>query len=564
MSQLATLLWLKWKLFRNSMRSSKAVANRVASILGVVLAVTLALIVALGLGVGAYALTSPRVGFEAFRAANPDRAAEIPSSEFILFSTFALCYLFWAILPLSMGSNRQFDPGNVLLYPISLRRLFAIDLISEVASLQSIFAIPGILAIGIGVGLGTGNLLGAMLVATMAILFGIALAKGISTSVGALLRKKRTRGETLLALIGVGAGLGGALFGQIAPVMFRHFESLPALRFTPPGAIAYAFTAGLGKGETAGYAMTILALAVYSAVLVVLTFWLARRAILGGGKTKRKREVVRQEARVDDYTGWEIPLLSPALSAVLEKELRYISRNAQIRMMAFMPLILIIVRLMNRRHFNSQSVTGGSSLASDFFIYGHGLIVTSGVLYAFLVLSGLFCNQFAFEEAGMRSLVLSPVNRKTMLIGKNLATALVALILSAGLLIINHLVFRDVTLEALFFAGLSFLIFAAMLSVMGNWFSIRFPKAMKFGKRSNVSGVVGILLIPMIGLLTLPPLAAVAVGFVARSLIVEYVTLAVLAAVSIGFYLLIIASQGEALERRELEILEVVKGSDDD
>lgn len=563
MSQLATLLWLKWKLFRNSMRSSKAVVNRVASVLGVILALILAMIVALGLGIGAYALTSPEVGFEAFRAANPDRATEIPSSEFILFSTFALCYLFWAILPLSMGSNRQFDPGHVLLYPISLRRLFAIDLISEVASLQSIFAIPGILAIGIGVGLGTGNPFGAMLVAIMAILFGIALAKGISTSVGALLRKKRTRGETLLALIGVAAGLGGALLGQIAPVVFRHFESLPALRFTPPGAIAYALTTGLGNGGTAGYVTTILALAAYSAVLIVLTFWLARRAILGGGKSKRKREVVEKKVRVDTYTGWEIPLVSPALAAILEKELRYISRNAQVRMMAFMPLILIIVRLMNRRHFNSQSVSGGSSLASDFFTYGHGLMVTSGVLYAFLVLSGLFCNQFAFEEAGMRSFVLSPMNRKTILIGKNLATAMVALILSAGLLIINHLVFRDVTPEALLFAGLSFLIFAAMLSVMGNWFSIRFPKAMKFGKRSNVSGVVGILLIPMIGLLTLPPLAAVAVGFVARSLIVEYVTLGVLAAVSIGFYLLIIASQGEALERRELEILEVVKGSDD-
>jgi hypothetical protein len=107
-------------------------------------------------------------------------------------------------------------------------------------------------------------------------------------------------------------------------------------------------------------------------------------------------------------------------------------------------------------------------------------------------------------------------------------------------------------------------IFAAMLSVLGNWFSSRFPKTMKFGKSSNVSGVVGVLLIPMIGLLTLPPLAAVAAGFVAGSFLVEYVTLGVLAALSIGFYVLVIASQGEALERRELAILEVVKGSDPD
>ena len=117
---------------------------------------------------------------------------------------------------------------------------------------------------------------------------------------------------------------------------------------------------------------------------------------------------------------------------------------------------------------------------------------------------------------------------------------------------------------ALLFGGLSFLIFAAMLCVMGNSLSMRFPKAMKFGKRSNVSGVAGVLLIPMIGFLMLPPLAAVAAGFVARSLLVEYATLGFLAAISLGFYWLIIGSQGETLQRRELEILEAVKSSDND
>ena len=62
----------------------------------------------------------------------------------------------------------------------------------------------------------------------------------------------------------------------------------------------------------------------------------------------------------------------------------------------------------------------------------------------------------------------------------------------------------------------------------------------------------------MIFVLALPPLAATAAGFVAQSLLVEYVTLAVLAALSIGFYLLVIDSQGESLQRRELEILEAV------
>ena len=564
MSQLSTLIWLKWALFRNSMRSSKAVVNRVATFIGMLAALALALIVAMSLGVGAYALTSPELGFQAFREAKPDRAAGIPSAEFIFFSVFAMCYLFWAILPLTMGSTRQFDPGHLLLYPISLRRLFAIDLVSEVTSLQAIFAVPAILAVGIGAGVGSGNLPGAMLIALLAIAFGIALSKWISTSLGSLLRKKRTRGETLLALLGVIIGLGGALFGQIAPSIFRHAESVSALRWTPPGAIAFALSDGLKEGNPSAFAACAAGLVAYTLVLVVLAFWLARRAVLGGGKRKRKREVPVKAEQAEGYSGWEIPFVSLPISAIVEKELRYAMRNAQVRMMAFMPLLLIVIRLINRRHLDGQDFEGGGRLAADFFTYGQPLMMTAGILYVFLILCGLFCNQFAFESAGIRALVLSPGNRRNILIGKNIATCVVALILSIALLAINHFVFHDVTPGALLFGGLSFLIFAAMVCVMGNWLSIRFPKAMKFGKRSNVSGAVGLLLIPMIGVLTLPPLAAVAAGFVAGSLLVEYATLAVLAALSIGLYALIISSQGEALQRRELEILEAVKSSDNE
>src|SRR6185295_1391170 len=152
----------------------------------------------------------------------------------------AFAYLLWATLPLSIGSSRQFDPGNLLLYPISLRKLFAVDFLSEIATLQSVFAIPAILAVGIGVGLATGNMVGALLISLAAIVFGLALSKWVATSIGALIRKRRTRGETLLALVGAVAGLGGALFGQIAPVLFRHAEAVTALRWTPPGAIAFA------------------------------------------------------------------------------------------------------------------------------------------------------------------------------------------------------------------------------------------------------------------------------------------------------------------------------------
>jgi hypothetical protein len=537
------------------------VVNRIATLLAMLAALALALLIALGLGVAAYALTSPEIS-ESLQSQSTRGGSGIPSAEFIFFSIFALCYLLWSTLPLSIGSSRQFDPGNLLLYPISLPKLFAVDLVSEIASLQSVFAIPAMIAIGVGAGLSRGNLVGGILIALVAALFGIALSKWISTSVGSLLRRKRARGETLLALIGVVAGLGGALFGQIAPVLFRHAESISALRWTPPGAIAYALTHGLSEGHAAGYTVALIGLCAYTVMLIAITYWLSRRAVLGAGGRRRRRPVATKIA-AESYTGWEIPLVSPALSAVVEKEVRYVMRNAQVRMMTLMPLILIVVRIMNRRRFDQVS-SAGSSFANDFLKYGEGLMATVGMLYVFLILSGLFCNQFAFEQAGMRALILSPVDRKIILVGKNIAVSTLALVFSAGLLAVNELVFRDLTANALLFVILSFLIFTPLMSVMGNWFSIRFPKRMKFGKRLNVSGVVGLLLIPMIIVLALPPLAATAAGYVAQSLLIEYVTLAVLAALSIGFYLLMINAQGESLQRRELEILEAVNDPGND
>ena len=425
MSQLLTLIWLKWSLFRNSLRSSKAVANRIATIFGMLLALVLALLVAFGIGVIAYLLTSPDLGFGGIRSQRDDAVA-LPSAEFIFFSILALSYLLWSTLPLSIGSSRQFDPGNLLLYPVSLRKLFALDFISEVASLQSVFAIPAILALGIGAGLGQQNLGGGLLMALAAAVFGIALSKWISISVGSLIRKKRTRGETLLALIGVIAGLGGALFGQIAPVLFRHAEAISALRWTPPGAIAYALTHGLRAGVTTGYVLALLAITAYSAILIAIAYWLSRRAIVGSGRPRRVRA---NSAALESgaYTGWEIPLLSPALSAVVEKELRYLIRNAQVRTLILAPLILLVVRFMNRRRFGQS---GSSAFGTEFWKYGEGLMATLGVLYVFLILAGLFCNQFSLEHAGMRALVLAPFDRKSILLGKNIETSTLALFFS--------------------------------------------------------------------------------------------------------------------------------------
>jgi hypothetical protein len=123
-----------------------------------------------------------------------------------------------------------------------------------------------------------------------------------------------------------------------------------------------------------------------------------------------------QATASEDYSGWQLPFLPSDLSAIVEKELRYVLRNAQVRMMALMPLIIIIIRLVNRQRFG----TAGRGFSTGFSTYGSGLLLIGGMVYVFLILAGLSSNLFAFEEGGMRTFILSPVDRRKILLGKNL------------------------------------------------------------------------------------------------------------------------------------------------
>jgi hypothetical protein len=535
---------------RNSLRSSKAIFNRVASILGMLVALALSLMVALILGVVAYTLSQPDTLAQAFRRT---ATSALPNAEFIIFSIVGFIYLMWATVPLSIGGSKQFDAGKLLMYPITLRKLFAVDFVSELTTLHSVFAVPAILAICIGVGLGKGNLTAALIAAIPMLLFGVALSKWLSTTIGSLVRRKRARGETIVALIGAIVGLTAAVAGQIAPILFEHAESLRSLRWTPPGAAAFILI-GEEANDPIVYLVAFVTLSAYAVALIVATYWIARRAALGvEGKRKQRVEVGRGTTAA--YSGWQLPLISAELSAIIEKEMRYAMRNAQIRMLALMPLILIVVRAINSRRWG----TGRPPASEDFLTYGSGLIATGGVLYVFVILAGLSCNLFAFEKDGMRTLILSPVDRRMILLGKNIAVAVLALVFSTILLILNTIVFRDLTASTLLFIVLSFVIFAAISSTIGNWLSIHFPKRMRFGKRMNVSGVAGFLVIPMIIVLATPPLLAALVGYFSRNLYYQYLALLGLALISVGLYSLIIDFHGRSLAKREINILEAVR-----
>jgi hypothetical protein len=122
----------------------------------------------------------------------------------------------------------------------------------------------------------------------------------------------------------------------------------------------------------------------------------------------------------------------------------------------------------------------------------------------------------------------------------------------------------DMSAGDVLFVALSFVVFAAIMAIYGNWVSIRFPKRMQFGKRMNVSGVAGLLLIPMIIVLGSPPFLAAIAGYLSRNVLVSYATIALFAIIAVLVYAIVINSQGRDLARREIEILETVREASDE
>jgi ABC-2 type transport system permease protein len=398
-------------------------------------------------------------------------------------------------------------------------------------------------------------------VAGLAVWFGLSFSKLLSVGVGALMKARRTRGETALAVVGAVLGLTGILMGQLMPYLERHADSLGALRWTPPGAAADALARGLFAGDGSALIVSSLTLAVYAFACTLLAYRVARRTALGagGGKAKRKVQEPRaaaatQAGGAESYAGWRLPFASEEFSALFEKEVRYALRNAQLRVIAVMAVALTVVLRLGPAGGGSRRMWGGLTP------YAEGAGAVFSVIYIFMLVSPLSTNLFGYDGAGMRALVLSPVSRRTVLLAKNAAVTLIALLLVAVGVGLGGFFLGDLTPPVLLFALLTFVTTAALFAPFGNWLSLQFPKRVQFGKRMNRSGVAGLILVPLFVMLLVPPAASVVAAHFAASHVVRYVILAAFALLSVGLYALMLPRQARQLERRELEILEAVTG----
>lgn len=194
--------------------------------------------------------------------------------------------------------------------------------------------------------------------------------------------------------------------------------------------------------------------------------------------------------------------------------------------------------------------------------------VTASMAFSLFMLVQFFANQFGFDRQGFRAYVLSPVDRRLILFGKNLATWPVGAAFGLVLLVVQSFWLRLPVLTALaaLFQLVTLLLFG---SLGGNLLSILVPfrvqagslKPTKMPALPMIMMVVCHMLFPLVMIpVFAPPLLELLwhqadwPAFVPVNLIGS----AVLAALSALLYWQTLGSYGRLLQRREMKILDTV------
>ncbi len=195
-------------------------------------------------------------------------------------------------------------------------------------------------------------------------------------------------------------------------------------------------------------------------------------------------------------------------------------------------------------------------------------IATGTVVFSVFLLVQFFANQFGFDRDGFRTLMLSPVDRRLVLLGKNLACAPIG----AGFgLILLGLISLRLHLPWSEFAAVMFQLVALLLfaGVAGNLLSILVPYRIQAGSLKPTK-MPGLAMLVMMFCHLLFPLAMTPVFAPALAELlwrqaglpavvpVNFIFSVLLAALAALLYWQTLAPLGRLLHRRETKILGVV------
>jgi ABC-2 type transport system permease protein len=540
--QFAAIAFVRWRLFVNSLRTIRGrleLVSRGFMFLG---------FGALGLG-GSFAM-----GAGAWYFVAHDRVEML---AVLLWPVI----LFWQLFPVMASAfTENVDSSNLLRFPLTFPSYFLIRI--AYGSLDPATAVGSFWLLGMAVGIGVASpayLVLALPILLLFAVFNILLSQMIYTWVERWLARRRSREILgvvfLLVMISLQfiSPLARRYGSTAAPVLSRvTAQTLPFERLLPPGLAS----ASLARGLHGEYALALgaftLECAYALAVLWLLNLRL-RAQYLGENLSEAVARTAKPAGKPRIQLGWNIEGVPGAVSAVVEKELRYLSRSGPMLFTLLMPLVILLI---------FRFTPGKSDGPGGIFAHSADLAFPVGAAYALLMLTNLVYNSFGPDAGGIQFFFASPVRFREILQGKNLAAAFVLAVEIALVWMGTCLMYRpppwDVVLATV--TGVFFVLLVNLIA--GNFLSVFTPKKIDFGtfgrqRASNTTAFASLgIQAAVVGLCSVALLAARAYHHIWVAAVV-FVILA--AGAMVAYFLVLDRIDAIVLKRREAMITELCK-----
>ena len=372
-------------------------------------------------------------------------------------------FFFWQLLPLLFeGYSPGLNFRELARYPISLRLYFFLNAAYGLFDPAAITALLWLFSMWLGVLLARPGW--ALPAAIYFLIFAALNVLCNRIVIGVLERFQSTRrgrervAAILLILMLVPQFFNFALQGWIRTPRFhfpRWTQELMAQvdRFSPPGIITQSLVVFDAQ------ALLLVALLCAYTWLACWLLWRRLRAVYQG-EIYAETFKVQRELKVK--LGWRLPGLDDKLSAIFEKELRYLRQNPRLLALMANPVILFaIVVLGPGRRFLS-------------FAHPAGLLAGFAGLLA-LSVTNLSGNVFGLESSGFGRWLLSPLPLRKVMLAKSLTQgAIVTALYLAGAAVVLGMGNISWTMFAAITAG--FLSILTILLGAGNVISVYWPK----------------------------------------------------------------------------------------
>jgi ABC-2 type transport system permease protein len=464
----------------------------------------------------------------------------------VLSTGFLLATLFWQFVPVMLATTGlSLDLRRLLVYPIAPSQLFGVEALLRVSTGVEVL----ILMAGAAAGLARSPIVpwwGPLFFLPF-IAFNLVLSAGVRDLLGRLLARRGIRELVVIGIVLLSA-LPQLLVMLFPPEQWkstftRYWGNIPSLPFP------WQCAATLSSGSVG--VVPLLGLAGWTLLAGWFGFSQFRRSLSWDVDEVRSKERAASSTRGVAMLEWffRLPgrILPDPLAALLEKDLRLLSRAPRFRLVFFMGfsfgLIIWLPLIFGRG--NQRGV-----MAENVLVWVS--------LYAALLLGEvLFWNAFGFDRAAAQGYYAMPVRITTVLLAKNI-TAVFFLLLEVALVTVVTLLLRVrfplYKIPEAF--AVSFLLCLFLLAI-GNLTSTHFPRPVdpaQSWRHSNNGKVQGMLLL-VYPVLALPIVLAYLARYAFDSQWAFYGVLSTAFLVALLTYRVSLDSAVETADKRREEIL---------